>query len=270
MVAARKGKYLTKTVSFGSSQVTLFSLDGNTWSTHSEELSEILERHEHERQVLHQSISRSNGKESDDGSKPGKYEPSLEKLEAVRAARSNPVRTVEGEVIKLEKGELAENEPPPPDELPGGIPKYALAAGAGKNIDEDEEAPRKSKATKAATDSSSRPRTRSKSTKSSTGKKAAVKKTMKKAAKRTSAKAAAKKSATKKDISKSSAKKRTSKKTTVKSTAKKTATKKPAKKKAKVPRRPKSAAKTKSAGSPKARKSARPAKAKRTSKREVA
>lgn len=49
MADPKKIKYLTKTVSFGGKPLTLFSLDGLTWSSRKDELVEIVERHESEK-----------------------------------------------------------------------------------------------------------------------------------------------------------------------------------------------------------------------------
>ena len=43
---SQKQKILTKTTKFGSSTVTLYSLDGATWSSRKDELPIIMERHE--------------------------------------------------------------------------------------------------------------------------------------------------------------------------------------------------------------------------------
>ncbi len=43
---SQKQKYITKNVQFGGKRLTLFSLDGCTWSTRREELETIVERHE--------------------------------------------------------------------------------------------------------------------------------------------------------------------------------------------------------------------------------
>ena len=52
----KKGDFLTKVVKFGAKSLTLYSLDGNTWSTRSGELKAILDRHEAERQKLLQNM----------------------------------------------------------------------------------------------------------------------------------------------------------------------------------------------------------------------
>lgn len=54
MTQAKKSKYLTKTVKFKGQNLTLYSLDGAVWSSRKDELSQILERHEAERQKLAQ------------------------------------------------------------------------------------------------------------------------------------------------------------------------------------------------------------------------
>jgi hypothetical protein len=53
-MAAEKQKYITKTVRFGSGELTMYSLDGTTWSTRKDELTAIVARHEAERQKLAQ------------------------------------------------------------------------------------------------------------------------------------------------------------------------------------------------------------------------
>lgn len=45
-------KYFTKIVQFNGQKMTLFSLDGNTWSTRKMELAEIVKRHELQRAEL--------------------------------------------------------------------------------------------------------------------------------------------------------------------------------------------------------------------------
>lgn len=47
-----KAQFLTKTVQFNGQKMTLFSLDGNTWSTRKLELAEIKQRHELQRAEL--------------------------------------------------------------------------------------------------------------------------------------------------------------------------------------------------------------------------
>lgn len=49
MSQKRKGAYLTKEARFGGTKVTLYSLDGVTWSSRKEELHAIQERHEKEK-----------------------------------------------------------------------------------------------------------------------------------------------------------------------------------------------------------------------------
>jgi hypothetical protein len=48
----KKVKYLSKTVTFGSESLTLYSIDGQTWSTRKEELIELKDRLENDRVTL--------------------------------------------------------------------------------------------------------------------------------------------------------------------------------------------------------------------------
>ena len=57
MKTKKKGDFFTKVVKFGAKSLTLYSLDGNTWSTRCAELKGIMERHEAERQKLLQNMS---------------------------------------------------------------------------------------------------------------------------------------------------------------------------------------------------------------------
>lgn len=48
----KKAKYLSKIVTFGGKKITLFSIDGTTWSSKKDELHEIQERQERQRLAL--------------------------------------------------------------------------------------------------------------------------------------------------------------------------------------------------------------------------
>lgn len=50
MTGKKQHKYLKKKVDFNGSTLVMFSLDGDTWSTRKEELLEIVERHELQKQ----------------------------------------------------------------------------------------------------------------------------------------------------------------------------------------------------------------------------
>ncbi len=63
MKQKKKGDFLTKVVKFGAKSLTLYSLDGNTWSTRSGELKAILDRHEAERQKLLQNMGEAKAQE---------------------------------------------------------------------------------------------------------------------------------------------------------------------------------------------------------------
>lgn len=51
-LAETKTKYLTKVVMFSGHKMTLFSLDGNTWSTRKQELADVIARQEQKRAEL--------------------------------------------------------------------------------------------------------------------------------------------------------------------------------------------------------------------------
>ena len=66
----KKGKYLTKVVKFGKENLTLYSLDGNTWSSRRQELTDIANRHEQERlksiQAMGEGIEAEKGAEAEE------------------------------------------------------------------------------------------------------------------------------------------------------------------------------------------------------------
>lgn len=55
--ASKKAKYISKKVRFGAKEFTMWSIDGVTWSTRKEELTQIAERHEAERLKLMQGVA---------------------------------------------------------------------------------------------------------------------------------------------------------------------------------------------------------------------
>jgi hypothetical protein len=59
----KKAKYLSKSVKFAGKTVTMYSLDGATWSTRKEELHLILERQEQERASFNQLLGEAKAKE---------------------------------------------------------------------------------------------------------------------------------------------------------------------------------------------------------------
>lgn len=60
MADSKKIKYLSKTVNFGGKTLTLFSVDGTTWSSRKQELLEIKERQERDK-VSFAAIKEENG-----------------------------------------------------------------------------------------------------------------------------------------------------------------------------------------------------------------
>ncbi|RIL00008.1 MAG: hypothetical protein DCC75_14115 [Proteobacteria bacterium] len=67
MNEAKRAKYLTKTVKFNGKEMTLYSLDGATWSTRRNELITIKERQEAQRISLSREVS-----QTDDTAAPAK------------------------------------------------------------------------------------------------------------------------------------------------------------------------------------------------------
>ncbi len=55
--SAKKAKYISKKVRFGAKEFTMWSIDGVTWSTRKEELTQIADRHEAERLKLMQGVA---------------------------------------------------------------------------------------------------------------------------------------------------------------------------------------------------------------------
>lgn len=73
-MASKKLDYHTRETSFGGEKIVLYSLDGVTWSTRKEELAEIMERHEYERNTFGDIKGRilKKGSEGEDDSVAGK------------------------------------------------------------------------------------------------------------------------------------------------------------------------------------------------------
>ncbi len=63
----KKPKYLTKVVKFGKENLTLYSLDGNTWSSRRQELTDIANRHEQERLKSIQAMGENAEREKEEG-----------------------------------------------------------------------------------------------------------------------------------------------------------------------------------------------------------
>ena len=67
MSEAAKIKYITKTVRFGGKELTLYSIDGTTWSTRRSELMSVKERHEAQRVTMNDIKGISSEEESNEG-----------------------------------------------------------------------------------------------------------------------------------------------------------------------------------------------------------
>lgn len=72
MSAAKKSKYLTKTTKFGGQTITLYSIDGLTWSTRPQELQTIMDRHANERILLDPAKEEDKDTDNDDEEKDKK------------------------------------------------------------------------------------------------------------------------------------------------------------------------------------------------------
>lgn len=68
-MAGKKGNFLTKKVPFGGKEMTLYSIDGVTWSTRPDELQSIIERHSNEQKGFSDDLQ---GKEKDKTAQPEK------------------------------------------------------------------------------------------------------------------------------------------------------------------------------------------------------
>lgn len=97
--ASKKIRYHSKKVRFGSKEFTMWSIDGVTWSTRKDELTQIQERHEAERLKLMQGVAERVAEERKD--KP-----------AVVAAEEAPADE-DGPVLVTSPGDDAEVEAKP-------------------------------------------------------------------------------------------------------------------------------------------------------------
>ena len=87
MAQKSKGKYLTKSVKFGTKTVTLYSIDGTTWSSRAEELEAIQMRHEQERVTFAQI--------------KGEARPEAAEEETAEAEEAQPARRTSDEPTEL-------------------------------------------------------------------------------------------------------------------------------------------------------------------------
>jgi hypothetical protein len=117
----KKIKYLTKIQKFAGQEVTLYSIDGATWSTRREELGEILERHERERVTFGGELKGQMGG-GFKGGKPGR-KPGQKQAGAEGAAPSDTPEE--------------DGESPEPLKLDAeGLDEAADDAGVGEDLDE--------------------------------------------------------------------------------------------------------------------------------------
>lgn len=125
-VDKKRPKYMTKVVKFGKENLTLYSIDGNTWSSRRQELTDIMNRHEQERLKSIQAMG-----EPLEGEKGAAEEGAAEEAEQDEVENKD-----EGGDQDLEPvGDLAEldDEEMLDDELEDEAPVKAAAKGAGKS-----------------------------------------------------------------------------------------------------------------------------------------
>ncbi|MCB0330581.1 MAG: hypothetical protein KDD70_12980 [Bdellovibrionales bacterium] len=95
-MTAKKSRYLTKTVTFNNEELTLYSLDGATWSSRKQELSDIQTRHEDDRVTFEEIrsgvVNKKNGKERDaEDSGPAPQKAAKEQKLRKEVARTEPL-----------------------------------------------------------------------------------------------------------------------------------------------------------------------------------
>jgi hypothetical protein len=111
-----KSKYQTKNVKFGGKSVVLFSLDGLTWSSRKDELSEIQARHEQQKIAFAQ--VRADGGEAAKAAKVAKAAKDANTSASGAESATPPVIAEKVKAI----------EPPAPRQKTGAKPK--IVAGA--------------------------------------------------------------------------------------------------------------------------------------------
>lgn len=116
----KKVKYLSKTVKFAGKNMTLYSLDGMTWSSRKDELHQILERQDQERAAFNQMIGDAAAKPKTPEGEEGQGETAesseneemleMDELDVIEEAvvEDAPVKT-KGRAAKLKGAKLEES-----------------------------------------------------------------------------------------------------------------------------------------------------------------
>lgn len=122
-MVAKKKKYFSKEVKYSGKKVTLFSLDGQVWSTRKEELAEIMERHENERASYGDQIV---------GGPQAKIPTQRPKTTAVNAKRAAPSAAKTAEEKKAKKPQKTATKVAAPKKTKSKAKKSTKSSTAGK------------------------------------------------------------------------------------------------------------------------------------------
>ena len=134
MAAKSKNQYLTKKVKFGGKDMTLYSLDGMTWSSREGELEEIQARHEREKVTINDITGAAEvvagdeekAKENDERLEMKEFEEELE-LEEIREnipRRGRPPKAGRPAKLPASKAKAASTRK---------VPRVAVNPGKGKS-----------------------------------------------------------------------------------------------------------------------------------------
>lgn len=127
----KKSRYQIKTVKYGGKEFILYSLDGVTWSSKKNELEEIKERHEKQRQMLMEDTKEFIKKERETEAKVEEEEDLDEEDQPVRSRTKAIKEEVEDLDLREEGDSQEEDESPAPKRKPmfaGTLKKKGLKA----------------------------------------------------------------------------------------------------------------------------------------------
>ena len=122
-----KQKYLTKSTSFGNKKLTLYSLDGLTWSSRCDELEVIKERHEAQRVTFAQIKGIVKSEEEEDKDK--------EKDSSDENSGTDLIKDIDDEVLEEEldtKAHSAKKRAPVPTAAKKVVPIGKKSVGSKK------------------------------------------------------------------------------------------------------------------------------------------
>ena len=111
MTEKKKGKFLHKTTRFGTKELTLYSLDGVTWSTRKDELQAILDRHEAERLKLLANMGEAKAQEEAEKKTEPKEEKDTREEEGPMIVEADADIDLDDEEMETEDSETEEEAP---------------------------------------------------------------------------------------------------------------------------------------------------------------